>query len=53
MGFSGWLGLLYLLLIAFTVFSFAKGRRIAGIVLLTIMIVSALILFYLWLVSPM
>ena len=53
MGFTVWMALLYLVLIAGTIFAFMRKRKIIGIILITVMTVGIVILGYLWFISPM
>ena len=53
MGFTVWMALLYLVLIAGTIFEIIKKRKIIGIILITVMTVGIVILGYLWFTSPM
>ena len=53
MGFTAWMTLLYLLLIAGTIIAFIRKKKIIGIILIMIMAVGIVVLGYLWFTSPM
>ncbi|MBQ6479297.1 MAG: hypothetical protein IJI44_08045 [Erysipelotrichaceae bacterium] len=53
MGFTAWIGLIYLLLVIFAVYSFSRKKNRIGICLSIAMILGLLILGYLWFTSPM
>lgn len=53
MGFTAWLALLYLLLIAITVLAFMKRAKTIGIIAMAIMVLGIVVLGYLWFTSPM
>lgn len=53
MGFTVWLGILYIVLIGLTIFSFVQKKKGIGIGLLAAVVISILILGYMWVTSPM
>lgn len=53
MGFLMKLGLFYVLLIIFSVVSFATKKKIIGITLLSVIILSFALIAVLWTTSPM
>ena len=53
MGFAVWLAIVYVLLIIITVISFAKKKKVAGIITTAIMVLGIVVLGYLWITSPM
>ena len=53
MGFTVWLGIIYIVLIGLTVFSFIKKQKAMGISLSAVMVIIILILGYMWITSPM
>ena len=52
-GITGFLALLYMVLIALTVFAFVKKKIVIGIVLSVLMLVGIVALGILWFTSPM
>ena len=53
MGFTGWLALLYFLLIMITILAFVNKAKIIGIITIIIMALGMTVLGYLWFTSPM
>ena len=52
-GITGFLALLYMVLIALTVFAFVKKKTVLGIVLIVLMVLGIVALGVLWFTSPM
>lgn len=53
MGFTAWLAIVYILLALLAGISFAMKKKKAGICVLTVMILSIVVLGYMWITSPM
>ena len=53
MGFTMWLAIIYIVLIALTVLSFIKKKKAIGAIFLAIMVMGIIALGYLWITSPM
>ena len=52
-GITGFLALIYMVLIALTVFAFVKKKTVLGIVLIVLMVLGIVALGVLWFTSPM
>lgn len=53
MGFTVRLKIIYSVLIGLAIFSFVRKKKAVGIVLSDVIVISILILGYLWIISPM
>ena len=53
MGFTAWLGIIYIVLIGLAIFSFVQKKKVIGISVSAVMVISVLILGYMWITSPM
>lgn len=53
MGFTAWLMLFYIIMAVFTIFAFRRKKKAIGICLVAVIVVSIIVLGYMWVTSPM
>ena len=53
MGFTMRLIIIYMILTALTVIAFVRGKKLIGTIIITVMLISVIVLIYMWMSTPM